>query len=762
MARWNFALMIAGIMVCSAGCSLSSLPDCYEGETRCGLGDDNKPFLSVCRDGEFVYSRACDYGCHEDKCAEAEDSTCAEGEKLCADPDTQKMCKNGKWSFIPCSNHCEDGECAAKTCEASDPVCSDAYHIERCIEGITEREECGNGQECKEGLCLTVGTEPDPPTLNPEDETPGAKCDETYIAHCSKDGTAGYNCINGQIVQENCTDSQCIATEGKASCEAQTGAACSKESDTPVCSEDKKTGRYCIDGKWASITCEGDTLCSLDETSKNSISCKDPGDIEVPQVCDALSGDTFVICSGKGILEYKNRTKFNIKKIIFKGDINLADALKPDMDGDSCEWKDWKSMIVPDGTEIIGLDNATIKFIQGSMRCTLPQSFFYDIIAGKIEGIHFDIDYAGTGAAVLVNTFKSSVMENVTITGNATQLPTNNSGNSGNSGIGDYALIKNGEKFKLKDVTIDMTKMWGYGNPMGGVIGKADGGELDGVHITFNELINHGANAGLGGIIGEMSQPSQKMTISNTSLIINHAEIQSGDGIFGGVIHQTNNIDLQNVYVQLDNLNLPMNSNHPANSNYSGALIGKTGTENIKINVSKSIVRIKHTIEDEIKNNDKIAGIMGTGDKNLTVKDTLIISDSALYGTLIGKTNYMPALDKVIVVSPENVTNIKTWPDNINIEDDLNHSFIDEYSMDTEEPCSKIGSLYFYTAKDYYQPLSCNHIHPVDIMDENYADDLLTILNADSGDITWTLKDIHFSDFVLSIPVFEAAGHVPE
>ncbi|MBO4351272.1 MAG: hypothetical protein J6A01_10050, partial [Proteobacteria bacterium] len=567
-------------------------------------------------------------------------------------------CATAACSLSPMPN-CKDGE---YTCESEEDgnggalfQCkeNDSVYIKNCAFGCN-----ANGNECAK-----------PTSENCTSGTTRCATDQTMM-QCDGGTWKLYEC-EGSCKNDVCTIQECTDSQ-------------------PTCS-DEYTIVSCIDGHIQNMECDINQKCDkgncvevqqdvpviheicddiIDNDNNGQTDCDDPACKDLPR-CLPFNGcedtcqhckiekNTFTICSGKGLLEYQNLEdddRYDYSTLIFKGEINLDDAGKtttPDIPLDTpCQWADWRPLEIPEEMDVKG-ENAHIFFKKGDTRCSLPKAFFNSIDSAKLKDVHFDFDYYGFGTGVLIKSLSYSTIENITYTGSATDI---------NSSL-HFALIKNAYSYQANNITINLNQMINQqalqstesGKGMAGFIGTSEDGEIKNLVLNADKMYNK-TKGGLSGLIGDAKD---SLLLEHVAIKIKEMEIASEDEYMGGLIHdiaKDTQADILDTYIQIDKFKHDaINKKHN-----SAAIIGnlEESKETKPLSISNCVVRIK-SIED-----DKLSGVIGDIQPTyVSVNDLVIISDSELYGSILGtdimsKASGMISLDNLLKFFSKGYKNI--------------------------------------------------------------------------------------------------------
>ena len=190
----------------------------------------------------------------------------------CKNESTLLKCEGGKVVSQDCGegNKCQKGECVAKpaptvTCKVSEskPACTKDGHLQTCVDGILQTQDCAFG--CENGACITACTWTD--------------------KRCNNSNTAVTECKDGiiEVVEEcPCSLGKCKKTctdKGTSKCNGNTLVSC----DSDGFENEVACANGCADGKCEERCqegCVGKKLVKCNEGMEDSVTtceygCKD-------------------------------------------------------------------------------------------------------------------------------------------------------------------------------------------------------------------------------------------------------------------------------------------------------------------------------------------------------------------------------------------------------------------------------------------------------------------------------------------------------
>ena len=762
---------------CMLGCNgdaCATNDACTVGSTQCV--DEHK--IKQCGPNGWEFFE-CNGTCANGQCTIKD---CNDTESTCEDGFTAKHCQNGKSLLEECptGQKCDNGACVAipTPVPANQEICDD--NIDNDNNGKTDCED----EICKMHThCSTIKPSNEICDNHIDDDGNGkADCqDEACSTHSNCSTTSSDNEIcdnhidddgNGRVdcedeacksqehcstsipVQEICNNNIDDDGNGKADCQDE---ACSTHSSCsttiPVqeicdnnidddgngkadCQDEAcKSQEHCSTATPVQEICDnhiddnGDGIVDCDDEA-----CKDKEECKTTTtVCNAecthckMDGSVFYICSAKGIPEYQKlsdeeRAKYN--RLVFVGNINLAD-LNKSTSSSECAFDSWTPLAIPVGMTITG-ENANITNINSkNTRCTLPASLFDKVENGAITNLNLDYDFLGEGSGILVDTLINSTIEDLTYSGSANQTM-----NSSYSGKWGFSLIPNAKDFKIINTSFIFDTMFGYGQAMGGVISSANNGSFKDVNVSYKLLRNYGNNGGLSAL---MSSASGTITIDRVSIIAQKVLLFAFREFFGGIAETVSNssIEIKDIYIQFKSLEQTSGNDNL----YSGGFFGSINDDKSNITVSKAVIILSKFSGLGIS----LAGLIGHSDSpNISIRDSIIISDDPLYG-IFGSLTSNPKLNNIITVSPTNkCENILTDKTSTN---------------DFTLVCSPENNVFYYTA-DVCDSNRCGE--PL----LNNEKDILNRLQ-DSSNFEWTMQTVHVGGKEIKAPVFDTLGPLP-
>ena len=273
---------------------------CEDGDVGC---QDNVPLR--CINGNWAEKSACEYGCENGSCKDAQGEIvvppapeCVDQDRLCEDGKL-KICSQGEWFSQACTYGCSEGVCL----EIGES-CSAASFRQTCIHENENALICQDGAitkiRCSEKNCAQDPN--DPLRVDCTD-----KCSADSTRRCAPacgDNKTGYFWNNsGKVQSVSCKTHDCTVTDGYVNCGGIPCAKDSKERCVPSCSDDKKTGYWMSNSNNIhTISCPDADCISY----KGTVMCGEPeyctSEDYVPS-CSAQQTSQGTYCSSDGIVK---------------------------------------------------------------------------------------------------------------------------------------------------------------------------------------------------------------------------------------------------------------------------------------------------------------------------------------------------------------------------------------------------------------------------------------------------------------------------